>query len=185
VASQSQTGRVHWRVRLTLAKAARRIHIEPAITPRLKALFIEAKGAGSVFQEALRRRALVQAEALPDASRRDARGPLRERRDPQGDHLPLAPNKSLGDDLRATGITWMAARGDDPLRIMQRAGHEDFDTTQSYQREAENLSQGVRGGLSGAASGPSRPRYEFRHGFGFCHPRRSLTYRNYCQMSWS
>ena len=45
-------------------------------------------------------------------------------------------------DLLATGITWMAARGDDPLRIMQRAGHTDFETTKGYLREAENLSQG-------------------------------------------
>src|SRR5580704_5826789 len=45
-------------------------------------------------------------------------------------------------DLRATGITWMSARGDDPLRIMQRAGHEDFETTKIYLREAENLSKG-------------------------------------------
>jgi integrase len=45
-------------------------------------------------------------------------------------------------DLRATEITWMAARGDDPLRIMQRAGHEDFETTKIYLREAENLAQG-------------------------------------------
>jgi hypothetical protein len=42
-------------------------------------------------------------------------------------------------DLRATGITWMAARGDDPLRIKQRAGHATFSTTEGYIREAENL----------------------------------------------
>ena len=42
-------------------------------------------------------------------------------------------------DLRATGITWCAVRGDEPLRIMQRAGHRDFSTTQGYIREAENL----------------------------------------------
>ena len=42
-------------------------------------------------------------------------------------------------DLRATGITWCAVRGDDPLRIMQRAGHATFSTTQIYIREAENL----------------------------------------------
>jgi hypothetical protein len=40
-------------------------------------------------------------------------------------------------DLRATGITWMAIRGDDALKIMQRAGHSDFKTTQLYVREAE------------------------------------------------
>lgn len=35
-------------------------------------------------------------------------------------------------DLRATGITWCAVRGDEPLKIMQRAGHADFATTQIY-----------------------------------------------------
>lgn len=45
-------------------------------------------------------------------------------------------------DLRATGITWMAVRGDDPLRIKQRAGHKSFSTTEIYIREAENLRDG-------------------------------------------
>ena len=45
-------------------------------------------------------------------------------------------------DLRATGITWMAVRGDDPLRIKQRAGHRSFSTTEGYIREAENLTRG-------------------------------------------
>lgn len=36
-----------------------------------------------------------------------------------------------------------AVRGDDPLKIMQRAGHTDFATTQPYVREAE----AVRGGF--------------------------------------
>src|SRR5260370_17099607 len=40
-------------------------------------------------------------------------------------------------DLRATGITWMAVRGDDPLKIMQRAGHDRFETTRGYVRTAE------------------------------------------------
>ena len=42
-------------------------------------------------------------------------------------------------DLRATGITWCAVRGDEVLRLQQRAGHEDVATTQGYVREAENL----------------------------------------------
>jgi hypothetical protein len=42
-------------------------------------------------------------------------------------------------DLRATGITWCAVQGDEPLKIMRRAGHADFTTTQIYLREAENL----------------------------------------------
>ena len=45
-------------------------------------------------------------------------------------------------DLRATGITWCAVRGDDPLKIKQRAGHATFSTTEGYIREAENLRDG-------------------------------------------
>jgi hypothetical protein len=41
--------------------------------------------------------------------------------------------------LRATGITWCAVRGDDPLKIKQRAGHTTFSTTVRYIREAENV----------------------------------------------
>jgi hypothetical protein len=29
-------------------------------------------------------------------------------------------------NLRATGPTWLAIRGDDPLKIKQRAGHSSF-----------------------------------------------------------
>ena len=42
-------------------------------------------------------------------------------------------------DLRGTGITWAAVRGDDALKIKQRAGHATFSTTEGYIREAENL----------------------------------------------
>lgn len=45
-------------------------------------------------------------------------------------------------DLRATGVSWMAVRGDDPLKIQQRAGHTDFATTQKYIRLAEALREG-------------------------------------------
>jgi integrase len=45
-------------------------------------------------------------------------------------------------DLRATGITWMAIRGDDPLKIQHRAGHTDFETTQRYIRMAEAVREG-------------------------------------------
>ena len=40
-------------------------------------------------------------------------------------------------DLRATGLTWLAIRGDDPLKIKQRAGHSAFSTTEGYVRQAE------------------------------------------------
>ncbi len=45
-------------------------------------------------------------------------------------------------DLRATGATWMAVRGDDPLKIKQRCGHATFSTTELYIREAEAVRDG-------------------------------------------
>ena len=45
-------------------------------------------------------------------------------------------------DLRATGITWMAVRGDEPLAIQQRAGHRSFNTTLRYINAAEVLEDG-------------------------------------------
>jgi integrase len=45
-------------------------------------------------------------------------------------------------DLRATGITWMAVRGDPAEQIKRRAGHTDFATTEGYIREAEILRDG-------------------------------------------
>lgn len=48
-------------------------------------------------------------------------------------------------DLRATGITWLALRGENPLAIKQRAGHRRFETTEGYIRDAENLRAGSPG----------------------------------------
>ncbi len=44
-------------------------------------------------------------------------------------------------DLRATGITWAAVRGDKPLEIQERAGHSTFAMTQQYIREASVFSR--------------------------------------------
>lgn len=41
-------------------------------------------------------------------------------------------------DLRATGITWAAIRGDRPFAIQRRAGHSDLRTTEVYIRDAES-----------------------------------------------
>lgn len=48
-------------------------------------------------------------------------------------------------DLRATFCTWSAIRGDEPVRIMHRAGHEDLDTTMGYVRAAEVLDRDAVG----------------------------------------
>jgi pSer/pThr/pTyr-binding forkhead associated (FHA) protein len=48
-------------------------------------------------------------------------------------------------DLRHTGITWRAVRGDEPLKVQRAAGHDDLMTTQRYINEAETF-EGVRFG---------------------------------------
>jgi len=58
-------------------------------------------------------------------------------------HTKAATRKAITfHDLRATGLTWMAVRGDDALKIQQRAGHTDFQTTQGYIRLAESVRDG-------------------------------------------
>ncbi|MBK7398397.1 MAG: site-specific integrase [Myxococcales bacterium] len=49
----------------------------------------------------------------------------------------------MSHDLRATGITWMAVRGDDPLKIRQRAGHQHIATKM-------RLAEDVRAGFGEA-----------------------------------
>ena len=48
-------------------------------------------------------------------------------------------------DLRHTGITWRAVRGDEPLKVQRAAGHDDLATTQRYINEAQTF-EGVRFG---------------------------------------
>jgi hypothetical protein len=52
------------------------------------------------------------------------------------------PKAITSHDLRSTGLTWLAVRGDVPQRIQQRAGHQNFSTTQVYIRLAAELSAG-------------------------------------------
>jgi integrase len=42
-------------------------------------------------------------------------------------------------DLRHSGITWRAVRGDEPLKIQRAAGHDDLRTTQRYINEAQTF----------------------------------------------
>jgi integrase len=55
-------------------------------------------------------------------------------------------------DLRATGLTWMAVRGDDPLKIMQRAGHSNFGTTQNLREDRRSDPRRIRRGLPPATT---------------------------------
>ena len=120
-------------MRSTKTGVARRVPIEPELRPLMQLLREEAGGRGSVFdmpsagvlsaklRHYLKRAGVERAELFASDETRKA---------------------ITFHDLRATGITWMAVRGDEPLRIMQRAGHTSFETTQGYIREAENLRAG-------------------------------------------
>ncbi len=127
--------RLNGGVKETKTGLARRFSIEPNLMPLLRAMHDEAGGLGRVIhmpgdtnlarglRHYLQRAGVARPElyAKPD-------DPTRK---PIGFH-----------DLRATGITWMAVRGDEPLRIQHRAGHTDFKTTQLYIREAEAVRDG-------------------------------------------
>jgi integrase len=117
----------------TKTKTPRLVPIEPALLPLLQAMHDECDGKGQLID-------------LP--SERDmARGLRRWLRNAGIERRSLL-NNSPGvrqirfHDMRATGVTWMAIRGDDPLKIQQRAGHTEFATTQDYIRDAEPLRGG-------------------------------------------
>ncbi len=117
----------------TKTKHPRRFNIDPALLPLLAAMHEETGGEGLVC-------------SLP--SERDMARGLRRWLKKAGVeraelHDATPTRKAITfHDLRATGITWMAIRGDEPLRIQQRAGHESFATTAGYIREAEAIRDG-------------------------------------------
>ncbi len=120
-------------VNCTKGKRTRRNPLEQEVVPLLAAMRAEADGKGPVF-------ATRTSTNLASRLRKYLRtaGVTRNellKGDPQRNALRF-------HDLRATGITWMAVRGDDTLRIQHRAGHHQFSTTgQHYIREAENVSR--------------------------------------------
>ena len=121
------------KVKSTKTGTTRRIPIEPALRPVLCRLHQERDGKPSVLwmpdheDRAILLRKHLEAAGVKRAELFTS--------DAQRKHLTF-------HDLRATGITWAAVRGDDPLRIKQRAGHLGFATTEIYIREAENLREG-------------------------------------------
>ena len=117
----------------TKSNVARRIPIEPMLLPLLEAMRREAGGKGRVFHLpslSILSRKLHVYLARAHVERADL-------------HTSDVTRRAIRfHDLRASGITWCAIRGDDPLKISQRAGHASFETTRIYLREAENLSHG-------------------------------------------
>lgn len=132
----------------TKSEAARRLAIEPTLIPLLVAIHKQAgrPRTGRVLRDMPPwydlAKGLRSYVALAGLSRVEllARGPTRR-------WLTF-------HDLRATGITWMAVRGDDPLRIRQRAGHQHMVTTERYIR----LAEAVRVGAGFGTPFPKLPR---------------------------
>lgn len=118
-------------VKTTKTKTTRRVPIEPSLRPLLEAMHEECGGEGRVspVEETDKKlsRQLKRCLGLAGVKRAELFA-ADETRKPLTFH-----------DLRGTGITWCAVRGDDPLKIKQRAGHSTFSTTEGYIREAENL----------------------------------------------
>jgi integrase len=115
---------------------ARRVPIEPPLVPLLERMIAEAREEG--------RELLVIMPPESDLSQR-----LRQYIEWAGlDRPELLTNDKTRKwmtfyDLRATGLTWLALRGDEPLKIQQRAGHRHFSTTQGYIRAAEELAHAL------------------------------------------
>ena len=159
----------------TKTKHPRRFSIEPRLIPLLKMMHDACGGEGKVCD-------------MP--SERDMARGLRRwlwkanvRRSELHYDTPTT-KKITFHDLRATGVTWEAVRGTDPLKIQQRAGHEDFATTQGYIRTAE----AVRAGFGQVF--PSLPEFKKERlrtgpdpessGESSGAENRALTIENYC-----
>lgn len=129
---RSQDGDGH--VDATKTKTTRRFTIEPALLPLLRAMRDAAPAGGRVLA-----RMPVEKHLAPMLRRHlETAGVTRADLFAED-----ATRKRLRfHDLRATGLTWMAVRGDDPLKIKQRAGHTTFSTTEGYIREAESVHEG-------------------------------------------
>jgi integrase len=124
----------------TKTGTARRFAIEPAVLPLLRAMHAEAKGAGQVAPTGRVLTWMPRHRDLAEGLRTylEVAGVTRAEL-----HTTDATRKAMTfHDLRATGLTWLAIRGDDPLKIKQRAGHSSFSTTEGYIREAEAVRDG-------------------------------------------
>ena len=134
----------------TGGRGVRRFALEPRILPLLRALKQEGDGGDFVISMPDRREwasSLQRHLKLAGITRSELTETVR------GDVARGGGSRRLRlHDLRGTGLTWCAVRGDEPLRIQQRAGHTDFAmTNDAYIRTAE----AIRG--SGASFGEPFP----------------------------
>ncbi len=122
------------RVKPTKSSMARRIALEPTLLPLLRAMRAEDAGEGRLFPR------MPREASLAVALRKHLRVAGVQREDL---FVNDATRKNMTfHDLRASGITWAAVRGDDLSKIQRRAGHSAPSTTDLYIREAETARVG-------------------------------------------
>jgi integrase len=118
------------KVKTTKTKCPRKVPIEPHLVPLLRAMKQESGGTGPVLRHTSM---LQQADGFRSQLR--ASGVQRAALFHKGPSVrPIRFH-----DLRATGITWRAVRGDTLLEIKRHAGHQRTETTERYIREADDL----------------------------------------------
>lgn len=114
----------------TKTKDVRKVPIEPTLLPLLRRMHDECNGEGRVI-------------TLPPREEIAAR--LRKYLGWAGvDRVDLFADDETrrqlsAHDLRHSGITWRAVRGDDHLKVQRAAGHDDLRTTQRYINEAQTF----------------------------------------------
>ena len=115
----------------TKTKDVRKVPIEATLLPLLRKMHAEANGEGRVIA------AMPPREEWAERLRKYLGWAGVTRADLFADD---ATRRQLSfHDLRHTGITWRAVRGDDPLKVMRAAGHDDLRTTQRYINEAQTF----------------------------------------------
>lgn len=120
----------------TKTRSTHRVPIEAALQPLLEVMIAEAEA-----EERTRLVVMPPARDLADQLRTSLACAGVTRPELFADDETRAP--LTFHDLRATGITWRALRGDDVLKIQRAVGHKSVATTQGYIRAAEVIGRDI------------------------------------------
>ncbi len=115
-------------------KGIRRFAVESVLLPLLQTMHAEAGGRGQLVE--MREQKWWAADLRKHLELAGVTRPELFETDDTRKRLRF-------HDLRGTGLTWMAIRGDEPLKIQQRAGHRTFEMTQKYIRTAEAVGEAI------------------------------------------
>ena len=120
----------------TKAGKVRETTIETVLVPLFEAMHKASKGQGRVFPKMPRPNA-GRNDGLAVLLRRDLKTAGVERSALFAD-TPTSMSLRF-HDLRASGITWRLARGDNPMVVRQETGHADAEVQQLYVRRLREV----------------------------------------------